>query len=37
VQLLGDGRHVHGRVLQRKTVVAKKYATAHVTFTIAVP
>jgi hypothetical protein len=37
VQLLGDGRHVHGKVLQRKTVVAKKYATAHVTFTIAVP
>jgi hypothetical protein len=37
VQLLGDGKRVHGRVLQRKTVVVEKYATAHVVFTIVVP
>ena len=37
VQLLGDGPHAHARVLQHKRVVAKRYATARVTFTIAVP
>lgn len=37
VALLGDGKRVRTRVLQRKTVIVKKYATAHVIFTIAVP
>ena len=36
VQLLADGTHVH-EVIQSKTVVAPRYGTAHVTFTIAVP
>jgi hypothetical protein len=37
IELVGDGKHVHGRVMQRKTVIAKSHQTTVVSFFFAVP
>jgi hypothetical protein len=37
IELLGDGKHVHGRVMQRETVIARSYRTTVVRFFFAVP
>jgi len=37
IELVGDGNHVHGRVMQRKTVIAKSHRTTVVRFFFAVP
>lgn len=37
IELLGDGKHVHGRVMQRKTVTARADRTVVVPFVFAVP
>lgn len=37
IELLGDGRRVHGRVMQRKKVWARAHRTAQVRFFFAVP
>ena len=37
IELVGDGKHVHGRVMQRKAVIAKSLQTTVVRFFFAVP
>jgi hypothetical protein len=37
IELVGDGKHIHGRVMQRKTVIAKSQRTTVVRFFFAVP
>jgi hypothetical protein len=37
IELVGDGRHVHGRVMQRKTVIARSHRTTVIRFFFAVP
>jgi hypothetical protein len=37
IELLGDGRRVHGKVMQSKKVWARAHRTAHVRFLFAVP
>jgi hypothetical protein len=37
IELVGDGKHVHGRVMQRKPVIAKSHRTTVVRFFFAVP
>jgi hypothetical protein len=37
IELIGDGKRVHGRVMQRKTVTARAHRTVVVPFMIAVP
>lgn len=37
IELIGDGKHLHGRVMQRKTVIARSHRTTVVGFFFAVP
>jgi hypothetical protein len=37
IELLGDGEHIHGRVLQRRHVTARAHRVATVRFRFAVP
>jgi hypothetical protein len=37
VEPVGDGKHVHGRVMQRKTAIARSHRTTVVRFFFAVP
>jgi hypothetical protein len=37
IELQGDGKHVHGRVMQRKTAIARSHRTTVVRFFFAVP
>jgi hypothetical protein len=37
LELVGDGKHIHGRVMQRKTVFARSHRTTVVKFFFAVP
>jgi hypothetical protein len=37
IELVGDGKDVHGRVMQRKTAIAKSHRTTLVRFFFAVP
>jgi hypothetical protein len=37
LELLGDGKRVHGRVMQRKRVMAQANRTTHVIFSFIVP
>jgi hypothetical protein len=37
IELVGDGKHIHGRVMQRKTVIARSHRATVVRFFFAVP
>ena len=37
IELVGDGKHVHGRVMQRKTVIATSHRITVIRFFFAVP
>ena len=37
IELVGDGKNTHGRVMQRKTVIARSHRTTVVRFFFAVP
>jgi hypothetical protein len=37
IELIGDGKHVHGRVTERKTVIANSHRTTVVRFFFSIP